>query len=248
MWNEPDGPLIRLTFDAALDSYGHWTPDGDRVVFTSGRNGPANVYWKTADGTGTAERLTEVNGGQAVNAVTPDGTRVIAREVRPDRGNDLVVVTLDEDRFTQTLVSTEFNEGNAAISPNGVWVAFESDKSGRYEVYVRPFPDVESGEWQISTAGGRYPIWAPDGGEVFFLQGTQLMAVRVQTDSSFTHQTPEVLLETPYFYGAPGRNYDVAPDGRFLMITMGSEADDATPTPHITVGINWFEELKARVP
>ncbi len=91
-------------------------------------------------------------------------------------------------------------------------------------------------------------VWAPDGGEVFFLQGTQLMAVPVQTDAGFTHQTPKVLFEAPYFFGAPGRNYDVAPDGRFLMVKTGSQPGEDAPTPNITVVLNWFEELKARVP
>ena len=221
VWNVPDGPLTRLTFDAGPDTYGHWSPDGDRVVFTSERNGPANVYWKAADGTGTAERLTESDGVQAVYGVTPDGTRVVAREFVPERAEDLIVVTLDGDHATETLLSTEFAERNAAISPGGVWVAFESDESGQFEVYVRPFPDVESGKWQISTAGGRYPAWAPDGGELFFLQGTQLMTAPVQTDASFSHGTPNVLFEAPYFFGSPGRNYDVAPDGRFMMVKGG---------------------------
>ena len=246
VWNVPDGPLTRLTFDAGPDTYGHWTPDGDSVIFTSERNGPSNVYRKAADGTGTTDRVTESDYVQAVNAVTPDGTRVVTRNFVPDRGADIVVVTLDGDQVTETLLSTEFNEENAAISPDGVWVAFESNESGQYEVYVRPFPDVESGRWQVSTAGGRYPVWAPDGGEVFFLQGTQLMAVPVQTDASFTSQTPEVLFEAPYFFGAPGRNYDVAPDGRFLMVKTSSQPGESAPD--ITVVLNWFEELKERVP
>ena len=248
VWNVPDGPLTRLTFDGALDRNGHWTPDGDRVVFSSLRNGSPDVYWKAADGTGAAERLTESDNAQWVNAVTPDGTRLVATEVVPDRAQDLIVVTLVGDHATEKLVSTQFNERNAAIFPDGVWVAFESNESGQYEVYVRPFPDVESGRWQISTAGGRYPIWSPDGGEVFFLQGTQLMAAPVQTAASFTYGTSDVLFEAPYFFGFGGRNYDVAPDGRFLMMKHGGQANGDVPPPQINVVLNWFEELERLVP
>ena len=222
VWNTPDGPLTRLTFAAETDIYGHWTPDGRRVVFSSGRDGDTqNVYWKAADGTGTAERVTESDTFLYVNAVTPDGTHVIARSTYPTRGDDLIVATLDGDLAIETLVSTEFSERNAAISPDGAWVAFESDESGTYEVYVRPFPDVEAGRWLVSTAGGLYPVWSPDGRELFFLQGTQLMTASVQPDADFTSGTPEVLFDAPYYFGNIGRNYDVAPDRRFLMVKLG---------------------------
>ena len=128
------------------------------MVFSSRRDGSPNVYLKDADGTGTVDRLTESGTNMRVNAVTPDGTRVIARESVPNREYDLMVVPLDSDRAIETLLSTEFNEANAAISPNGAWVAYESDASGRSEVYVRPFPDVEAEQRQVSTAGGRFPV------------------------------------------------------------------------------------------
>ena len=220
VWNTPDGPLTRLTFAAETDIYGHWTPDGDRVVFSSGRDSDTqNVYWKAADGTGTAERVAESDTFLYVDAVTPDGTRVIARSTLPTRGDDLIVATLDGDPAIQTLVSTEFSERNAALSADGAWVAFESDESGTYEVYVRPFPDVEAGRWQVSTAGGLYPVWSPDARELFFLQGTQLMTASVQPDADFTSGTPEVLFDAPYYFGAAGRNYDVAPDeGELILV------------------------------
>ena len=207
-----------------------------------------NVYWKAADGTGTAERVTESDTFLYVNAVTPDGTHVIARSTYPTRGDDLIVATLDGDLAIETLVSTEFSERNAAISPDGAWVAFESDESGTYEVYVRPFPDVEAGRSQVSTAGGLYPVWSPDGRELFFLQGTQLMTASVQPDADFTSGTPEVLFDAPYYFGNIGRNYDVAPDGRFLMVKSGPQPDADVSSPEITVVLNWHQELLERVP
>ena len=259
VWTVPDGPLTRLTLDADQDTYGHWTADGERVVFSSRRDGSPNVYWKAADGTGTVDRLTEGRTNMRVNAVTPDGTRVITRESIPNRGYDLMVVTLDGDPATETLLSTEFNETNAAISPDGPSVAYESDASGQPEVYVRPFPDLEAGLRQVSTAGGRFPVWAPDGDELFFLQGNRLMAAPVESGGSLPPGSPDVLFEANYYFGfgslgvggvggGGGLHHDVAPDGRFLMIKAGSQTDENAPPPQINVVLNWTEELKERVP
>jgi len=248
LWTLPDGPLTRLTFGAGNDSYGHWTPEGDRVVFSSSRNGSSNVYWKRANGTGTTERVSESETIQFVNAVTPDGTGVIVRAPVPDGGDDLVVLPLAGDGAPETLAGTPFSERNAALSADGAWVAYQSDESGTLEVYVQPFPDAAAGKWRISTAGGREPVWAPVGSEVFYRQGTQFMAVPVETNAGFTHGTPERLFDAPYVLGTPGRNYDVAPDGRFLVIQDTGQSNGGGASPAITVVLNWFEELNARVP
>ena len=148
VWSLPDGPLTRLTFDAERDQYPHWTPEGDRVVFSSFRDGASNIYWKAADGTGTTERVTESENLQFVDAVTSDGTRVIARVGTPDDGNDLVLVPLTGDGTVEPLVSTPFADRNAALSPDGAWMAFESDESAR--------PRSLCGRFQIPTpADGR---------------------------------------------------------------------------------------------
>ena len=128
-------------------------------------------------------------------------------------------------------------------------MAYQSLESGRYEVYVRPFPDVDAGRWQVSSAGGQDPLWSPDGSELFFLEGNRLLAAPVQTDSTFSRGTPQLLFET-ISPSVEGRMYDIAPDGeRFLLITPGAQADGADATvPQIHVVLNWFEELNARVP
>ncbi len=247
VWSVAGETLTRLTFDAGQDSYGHWTPDGERVVFNTRAEG-GGIYTRSADGTGTATLVINALDNPAVNAVTPDGTRVIARVDGAERRRDLVTVLLDGDQAVEPLVSTEFNELNAALSPDGSWVAFQSDESGEHEVYVRPFPEVETGRWQVSTAGGQDPVWSRDGSELFFLQGRQLMAATVHTDTAFVRDTPEILFSGDYFFGLAGRNFDVAPDGRFLMIAdTGQGTGDAAPA-QINVVLNWFEELKARVP
>jgi serine/threonine-protein kinase len=248
VWNVAGETLTRLTFDAAGDAYGHWTPDGEQIVFASQRGEASGIYTKPADGTGTATLLIEGLDIPAVYAVTPDGTRVIVSVTVAGRRRDLVTVPLDGDGGVETLLSTEFSELNAAISPDGVWMAFQSNESGQTEVYVRPFPDVEAGRWQVSTVGGRDPVWSPDGGELFFVQGTQLMAATVRADTTFAWDTPEMLFGGDYFFGAPGRNFDVAPDGRFLMIKDTGQSTGDDSSPQINVVLNWFEELTARVP
>ena len=248
VWTLPDGPLTRLTFDAGADSYGNWTPTGDRIVFSSTRGGRMSVWWKAADGTGVAERVGGSENSQWVTAVTPDGTRVIARSQVPDREVDLVVLPLAGDSAPETLVGTPFSEANAALSPDGAWVAYQSDESGTVEVYVRPFPDATASRTLVSTVGGSQPVWAPDGSELFYLEGTQLMAVPVQTETGFPYGSPERLFDAPYYFESPGRNYDVAPDGRFLMIKDTDQLDGGGASPAITVVLNWHQELLQRVP
>ena len=144
------------------------------------------------------------------------------------------------------LLRTEFNERNPEISPDGNWLAYRSNASGQFEVYVRPFPDVDSGRWRVSTEGGAKPLWAPDGRELFYLApGGRMMAVSVQTDATFGAGNPEILFEGNYYFGGSGRHYDIAPDGqRFLMI----KATDDASAPVIILVQNWLEELKRRVP
>ena len=115
-------------------------------------------------------------------------------------------------------------------------------------MFVRPFPDVEGGRWQVSTAGGRDPVWSADGSELFFREGGRLMAASVDTAAGFSRATPEALFEFDYFTGNAGRNYDVGPDGRFLMVTADEDSGNQATSTEITVVINWFEELKERVP
>ena len=127
-------------------------------------------------------------------------------------------------------------------------MAYESNQSGQGEVYVRPFPNVDDGQWQISTSGGTHPLWASNGRELFYRRGAALMTVAVQTEPSFTPGTPGVLFEGTYRTGL-GRSYDVAPDGqRFLMITAGGGAEDTSATASIVVVQHWLEELRRLVP
>ena len=149
----------------------------------------------------------------------------------------------------EPLLATEFGERNAAVSPDGRWVTYESNASGQYEIYVRPFPDVDQGGLsQISTNGGVQPLWGPDGRELFYRSDVGLMVVPVETDPSFTAGNPEVIVEGPYRIGA-GRTYDIAPDGqRFLFITRGLALSEGQSRPQLIFVENWLQELTERVP
>ena len=148
-----------------------WTPDGRRLVFYSQRGREPGLFWQLADGTGTAERLTI---GAPPSGVTPDGRQVL---FAPAGNRDLAMVALDGTRRVQSLLRDPSVERNGIVSPDGRWLAYESDSSGRFEIYVRPFPNVGAGQWLISTAGGTRPLWAPNGQELFYVApGGALMA------------------------------------------------------------------------
>ena len=168
------------------------------------------------------------------------------RESGPEQSFDLGVLSLEGS--TEPLLATQYNEMNAEISPNGRWLAYDSNASGQYEIYVRPFPNVEEGQWLISKGGGRRPLWAPDGRELFYLvPGTKLMAVDVQTETSFAAGNAEVVFEGRYSEGPFGRTYDISPDGkRFLMIK--ESGSNETPSTELILVLNWLEELKRLVP
>jgi serine/threonine-protein kinase len=258
IWDLARQALTRFTFDPAQDIYPVWTPNGRRLAFRSTRAMPANVFWQAADGTGAVERLTETPNEQAPYAFSPDGTRLVLREDGPKTGGDLVVLALDGERRVTSLIQTTFNERNGEISPDGRWLAYESDESGQEEIYVRPFPDVNGGHWQVSTGGGSEPLWARSGRELFYRgSDTALLGVAVAVEGSASFRTgkPVRLVEGRYYAGAgsgaaPGRTYDVSPDGlRFLMVKEGGGADQtAAAPPSIVVVQHWVEELKRLVP
>ena len=241
IWDFARETLTRLTFAPGGDLLPVWTPDGRQVAFASNRDGTFDLYWKAADGTGAVERLTESENNQFPYAFTPDGKQLVFLEVGQNR--DLGVLSLEGS--SEPLLATEFAERNAEISPDGRWLAYESNASGQNEIYVRPFPNVEDGQWLISSGGGTRPLWAPDGRELFYLApGARLMAVDVQTEPSFAPGNAEEVF-AGYYAPAGGRPYDISPDGeRFLMIKESAGVDS---TEFITV-INWHEELLRLVP
>jgi eukaryotic-like serine/threonine-protein kinase len=246
IWDLARETLTRFTFGQARDTYPVWTPDGRRIVFGSGESGPPNLFWKPADGSGTAERLTQSPSVQYPSAVSPDGMRVVFREEGATQ--DLMTVALTGERRVAPLVQSTFNELNGEISPDGRWLAYQSNESGEMQVYVRPFSNGPGGIQQISTAGGTRPLWSRKGQELFYLAPTgALMSVAITGGATWAAGRPVQLFEGRYFVpqgGAVGRTYDVSPDDkRFLMITA-----DETANNTIVIVQNWQEELKRLVP
>ena len=256
IWDFARRTPTRLTFDPAEDSWPVWTPDGRRLIFASGREGGLNLFWRAVDGTGTIERLAEDSETQFFPfSISPDG-QTLAVGAGSDPRTDLSVVRLDSGREVAPLLQTALSEENGEISPDGRWIAYTSNQGegGQEEVYVRPFPDVEGGRWQISTGGGLEPLWAPSGRELFYravpyTQGRLMsVPVAVQSGDTFEFGSPSVVLEAPYYFRGAGRNYDVSPDGeRFLMIKEGTTTE-ASGTRQIIVVQNWHEELRRLVP
>jgi len=256
IWDVRRRILTRVTFDPATDVLPVWTPDGRRLVWASARAGPFNLYWQAADGTGTVERLTQSPSGERANGFTPDGQRLVFTEdAEGQQQRDLFLLPFEGDRRATRLVQTMFDERNGEISPDGRWLAYESNESGQFQIYVRPFPAVDEGRWQMSADGGRQPLWARSGRELFYLapDGT-LMGVPVdaQGSASFAAGTPATLSAgAGYSTGIAAqysRSYDVSPDGkRFLRIKLSGSVTSGTE-PDLVVVTNWFEELRQRVP
>ena len=242
--------VTRLTFDPALDRYPIWTPDGQEVVFASARGGTGvdNLFRKHL-GTGQVQRLTEAPNSQRPLAFSPDGKLLVFQQSSGVQ-RDLGVHWLQGENKTELLLQSESDESFASISPDGRWMAYVSDASGTDQVYVRPLPDVKAGLWGVSRAGGRFPVWGRDGRELFYVSSQGVMVVAIQTEPTFAHDVPEVLFDATIFENTSlGRAFDVAPDGRLLMLKVGSASSDEGASPPLIVVVeNWFEELKERVP
>ena len=216
-----------------------WTPDGRRLTFTSNREGTGwNLLWQPADGSGPAERLTSSANEQFPSSWSPDGKILFFTE-----GPDVLILERDRDQKPRPFLHGRITSGVAVVSPNGRWLAYASDESGREEVYVRPFPGPGS-RWTVSTDGGGEPVWARNGQELFYRNRDRIMAVTVTSDATFTTSKPRVLFEAK----APLRDVDasfgVMPNGDFLMIEPG-ESD--TPPAQINVVLNWVQELRQHV-
>ena len=233
--------LSQSTFQTG--SFPLWTPDGKRITFQSARSGgPSKMFWKAADGTGTAEQLLEGALPHTAHSWSPEGKVLAFSERSSASGVDIWTLPLEGDRKPQVFLETPFNETGPVFSPDGRWLAYMSNESGRQEIYVQPFPPTGA-KYLISTEGGEEAAWARSG-ELFYRNGNKMMGVDITTDPAFARGTPKLLFEGVYGTYLPRANYDVTPDGqKFLMIKTGDRQ-----IAELNVIQNWFEELKRLVP
>jgi len=258
VWDLVNETLTRLTFDAESEQYPVWTPDGERIAYLHDRD----IFWKASNNTGTAtpmaEDLTEgTDAGPAPYFFSPSGTELVFADRSTFTHSDLVMISVDGSTEPERLLGSEFNEENAVLSPDGRWMAYQSNESGQNDIYVRPFPNVNDGRWQISNAasGSMTPAWSRNTNELFYVQfsasgNPAMMVAEYSGEPTFVLGARRELFDGSAYFttGAAGRAYDVSADGdRFLMIAPIDQAGESS-APQINVVLNWFEELKRLVP
>jgi serine/threonine protein kinase/Tol biopolymer transport system component len=245
IWDIVRETMTRLTFnEASADPL--WTLDGKRVAFMTGLNlSEYAVCWKAANGTGGDEKLASGGGRAIVPWSWSKDEKILVTMEHIGRNPDIGSLSMEGDHKSRPLLQQKYNEIQPQISPDGRWMAHASDESGKYEIYVRPFPEVDKDRWQVSTSGGLYPLWSPGGRELFYRNGDSVMAVAVETEPSFKPGKAEVL-----FQGKYDSEWDISPDGkRFLMLKQAAQTVKPTESLRkINIVLNWFEELKQKVP
>jgi tRNA A-37 threonylcarbamoyl transferase component Bud32/dipeptidyl aminopeptidase/acylaminoacyl peptidase len=232
----------RFTFDPASDIAPVWSPDGERIAFSSTRRTGSSYDLYVQDATGSGSAVELLTGDQQLIAGdwSRDGKYLICAVYDVGTSWDIWAVPMEGSGEPITVVATEFRESRPSFSPDGSWIAYQSDESGEWEIYVREFPGP-GGRWQVSTAGGTDPHWSHDGSEIFYLdEDDHLASVVVQTTPAFRADLPEILFDPQLFPGTFRSRYAVAAGGeRFLLL---SRAETQT-NPPLTVVMNWTAAL-----
>jgi eukaryotic-like serine/threonine-protein kinase len=245
-------PLHRLTF-GGRNQFPFWTRDGQRIVFQSDRDGDQGLFWQRADGSGSAERLVKAEPGFQLQpeSWSPDG-KVLIFDTRRNAAFGIAMLSTDAGQKPIQVMTGP--AGNSSLSQDGRWLAYNANGPGNAElqVYVEPFP-LTGAKYQITTSGGQDPVWSPDGKQLFYLRadGTnrQIMSVDIQTQPSFAvGKTTPLPIEGIIDTGP--RSYDITPDGKYFVVMVAKSQVDPTKasSEQFNVTLNWFEELKQRVP
>lgn len=229
--------LTRLTSEqVGLSLFPVWTPDGKRVIFKA----RTTLQWVTTDGSDQAQTIPETLGVDFPSSVSPEGETLAFLRFTPETFGDIYVLSLRGEAKPRPVVKTAAFEGGLQFSPDGRWMAYASNESGQFQVYLRPFPGPDR-KWQVSTEGGTSPRWNRNGRELFYRSGDKMMVADVITSPDLILSQPRLLFEQPYAYGSTITfpNYDVSPDGqRFVMVKRESNV------VRLNVVLNWFDELQ----
>ena len=229
----PRGPLSRVTYDSSPDVRPRWTRDGRAIYFFSPRP-VQGIYQRRADGAGTDSLIRAGVIDEA--AFSPDGAWLVFRDGAKGSlrgGRDIKGVRLGRDTSPVPVIVTPFDEEAIALSPDGKWIAYQSDETGKTEVFIRSFPNTDSVKRPVSNGDGAAPLWSRNGRELFYLSGGKnMMSARVSGGASLTVSPPAVLFHVPddllaveYLFYTP---WDVAADGRFIMARV-RHTGEATP-------------------
>jgi eukaryotic-like serine/threonine-protein kinase len=251
--------LTRLTFDPSDDQRPVWSPDSRRIVFASKRADKMtlNLYWQAADGTGEVQRLTNAMSTALPGSWHPSGKFLAYDELHGANGQDIMILPMDGDEKSgwkpgkpYTFLATPFLEGSPMFSPDGRWIAYISNESGRNEVYVRPFPGP-GGKWQISNGGADDPTWSRVARQLFFASpDLHLMVSPYAVEGDSFRADKPMLWSEGQFQGrprAPSRDLDLHPDGKRFAVAAGSQRQ-ASKEDHVVLILNVFDELRRIAP
>ncbi len=238
----------RLTFHDGVDIDPLWSPDSKTIYFSSRRGGLFHVYRKSADGSDEATVVLESEHDNFGSDISGDGRWLLYVTNDPDNKSDLWVYELDGGESGRVFLSTPFVEEEARFSPDGKWIAYQSDESGSEEVYVRPFPGP-GGKWMVSAGGGRYPRWSSDGKRLFFIDpNRKLMQVSISAEGSALRagRAEEVLTLDPRFQGIARwtLSRDASRFGFVQSVDSGPTGLATTEHVLVTFTFNWFDELE----
>ena len=258
----PTGPLSRLTTEGEQNRRPSWSPDGRDIIFVSSRSGPSSLFRQRADGSAPA---TQVQGRGHANPnaklspeliaegqESPDGHWIVAQTETTTPGDgDIMALQIGVDTTWRPMVATRFQELAPALSPNGRWLAYSSNETGRPEVYVRPFPNTGTGKIQLSTDGGTVPHWSARGDELYFISAAnEMMAARVRITPDFAVLGTTRLFSTVGFIATAGHaSYDVSADGRrFLMLRPETGASASYSAPHVILVEHFLSYVQRVLP
>ena len=250
--------LTRLTFAGEANGYPVWTPDGQRIAYSSQeKGGTYNLWWIRADGAGNAQRLAESKNPQDAGSWRPDGKVLAFHQTNPDTGADIMTLPIEGDEKSgwkpgepKPFVNSAFRELHPAFSPDGRWLAYQSNESGNNEVYVRPFPGP-GGKWQVSTGGGLFPKWSRNGKELFYRTEDSKIMVVTYTASGDSFRADKPQLWSPGQFadlGTTGYAFDLHPDGKRFAVLKVPGTEEAAAVNKVIIVQNWFDELKRRLP